>query len=147
MNASDQLYSALIADTGVMAIATVVRPVHLADNDELPAIVYQIINTRPIGSLQGDTSNLDHVRMQIDAWAMDYPTAVDLGTAIRNALRPRALVDALVLVDDGDPQTAVPRDSLIFARIIDQTFDYNTETRRHRCRMDFYIWQRPQQQE
>lgn len=141
MNASEQIYRALSASQGVTAITDTIRPMHLAEHDTLPALVYSIIGTDPAATLAGDTGNRDRVRLQIDAWADSYGAAQTLALAVRKALRPRVSVDVIELVSPPGAPAFHLYQALLYARLIDQRTDYNTETRRHRVSADYYVWQ------
>lgn len=121
MNASHQVYLALSGDAAVAAITDTVRPMRLHQDDALPAVVYQPVSTNAGASLQGDTSNLDHVRMQVDCWAETFTQARDLASAVRDAMRPRT--------------------NNLFARFIDERSVYELTNRRYGVSADYYIWQ------
>jgi len=134
MNASEQIRHALARNRDVTAISSTIRPSVLSYDDALPAIVYQVIHTDPATSLQGDTGNLDRVRVQIDCYAHAYGEAYALAAAVRSALqKPVPLKVA--------PQTS---DDLAHASFIGSHADYNDTTDTHRWVLEFYIWQRPE---
>ena len=79
------------------------------ENPRVPAVSYQRTGNTPIVSLSGH-SGIDHVRMQVDAWASTYGAAKELATQVRAAMLSAGF-KALMVVDQDDfePDTGLYR--------------------------------------
>lgn len=119
MTAETEARAAVVAAAGVTAlVGTRVYPMKLRQGATLPAVTYQRAGTAPVNSMSGDTSSLDQVRIQYDAYASTHGAAEEVTTAIRAALRSN------------------PR----FVYIDERDFDYDDETATYRRMIEFYIW-------
>lgn len=110
-----KLYSALAADAGVSALVSDrIYPVLLPQTPTYPAISTQLISNSP---QQGSTT-VREARYQVNCWAVTYPAAKSLATAVKAALEeytatataPRIKMSLVVNErDDYDSETGVYR--------------------------------------
>lgn len=102
-----QIFTVLSGNEAVTDIVgTRIYPLRIPQRGSLPAVVYQIITTDPVNSLDGD-SGLDLLRLQIKTWADKYEDAQALAVAVRNALNGAGSfkIRTVFKEDDQDPET------------------------------------------
>ncbi len=81
-----QIFNAISQSPDVISLAgTRIYPIRLPPEAVLPALVYQLPNTVPVNSLDGD-SGIDLSAVEVVAWAKDYSIAHQLAYAARKAL-------------------------------------------------------------
>lgn len=114
---------ALVEDATVAAlVGTRVYPIRLPELPTLPALTYQRISSRPIGSHQG-AGELEAGRWQVTAWADTYNGVQALALATERALDGRLGSGIQAAIPAGqldlfDPETGryyVPVDVMIWA--------------------------------
>lgn len=96
----DKLVSYLLANSAVNAVfAGRIYPMLIPDeNDALPAIVYQLIDTERDYSHSGE-SNLREARLQVTAWATKYKTAKTSGKTLADALQAWKGVQGAITIE------------------------------------------------
>jgi hypothetical protein len=80
-----------IFDTLKALVSNRVYPLIMPQNPTLPAIVYTIISTNAQNTLCNPPSTLDHVLVQVDAYAETYLASKQLGEQARTALEQSPL--------------------------------------------------------
>ncbi|WP_109994949.1 DUF3168 domain-containing protein [Salinisphaera sp. LB1] len=122
MNAFEATYSILSNDAELSYAVKAIRPIVLNQDDQFPAIVYQCISENPTISLDGDSGNLDSVRMQVDSWAFSMKEAQDVADLVRDAMN--ASVDYGIRFDGS-------------------SYTYEQDTKRFGVQSDYLLWVRP----
>lgn len=90
----------------------------VAQDEGLPAVSYQRISSAPVNDYDGH-SNLDKVRIQVDAWARTYGAAKQLAGEIRAALTAAS-----------------------FKALLESDFDeFEEESKLYRVSTDYELWQ------
>ena len=117
-----ELVAHLVADAGVTALVAVdhITPIVRPQGQALPGITYQIISGTPANSLDGHTSGMTHIRVQIDAWADDYDEARAIAAAVKSRMNTVAATFRSLLLFDQDL--------------------FEDSTRIYRVLMDFSCW-------
>lgn len=86
---------------------------------ELPRITYQRVAGSDAPNYAGDGMGATSVRVQVDVWALDYPTARKLSDQARAALYS----------------------ALTVGQITDNPSDYEVDTKLHRASFDVEAWE------
>lgn len=116
----------LLADAGVTAITTTIRPLVRQEGDTLPMVRYDKINSRPLRSLTG-SSGVKKVRYQFVAVAKDFTTADALRKAVYDALVGGVGLWGSLVIQSCEP--------------VNQELDYfDPETQEFCSQVDLYIW-------
>ncbi len=123
MSIEYKVFACLSADEALGALVgrgsdARIFPAVLIERTQLPAIVYQRINTNPQNYLHGD-SRLENARLAISVYADSYELALTIATLVKRALLASTRLQA-VWLDQAD------------------LFDF--ETRRRGVVADFSIW-------
>lgn len=119
MSAETTIYAALSNDAGVSAIvSTHISPLVRKQADPLPCVTYLRISGVPITSIDGDNSNLDSVRIQIDSWAASYAGAKALDAAVRAAMKTTGALPVMDMdaYEDDEATYRVTRDYVLVAQ-------------------------------
>ncbi|MEO7466721.1 MAG: DUF3168 domain-containing protein [Sphingobium limneticum] len=85
----------------------------------LPRITYQRVSGSDEPNYSGDGFGATTVRVQIDVWANDYPTARDFSDRARAALYA----------------------ALTVGQVTDNPSDYESDTKLHRASFDIEAWE------
>ncbi|MGE7136220.1 DUF3168 domain-containing protein [Luteibacter sp. NPDC031894] len=85
----------------------------------LPRITYQRVSGSDEPTYDGDGLGATRVRVQVDVWALDYPTARRLADQARAALYA----------------------GLTVGQITDNPSDYESDTKLHRASFDVEAWE------
>lgn len=118
MNVEQQIYNVLIADVTVSGlVAARIYPLLMPQGVTLPALSYQRVATAPHDDLEG-TQNHEWVRVQIDVWDDDYPSAKTLAAAVHTALQ------------------VTP----VYAQLLMELDDYDSDLKLYRVILDFNVW-------
>lgn len=126
--------AAIVGDPTVSGIiGNRVAPLRAGQRIELPYLTYQVVSrNRPRVLNGGGVTGLCHTRLQVDAFAGDYESAVEIAAAVRRLLdgNPSAIGDHVrtVALDDEDDTTAERDDG--------------TGEAVYRRTLDFLIWHR-----
>ncbi|MDF4024132.1 DUF3168 domain-containing protein [Luteibacter sp. PPL201] len=86
---------------------------------DLPRITYQRVSGSDEPSYDGDGMGATRVRIQVDVWAVDYPSARRLSDEARSALYA----------------------ALTVGQITDNPSDYESDTKLHRASFDIEAWE------
>lgn len=94
-------------------------PMTLPQNPTYPSIVYARVGSTPANVLEGG-STIDHVRIQVDAFAKTYDAAKTLAASVRSAM-----------------------EAAEFKATLQLDFDYyEPELDLYQVTQDFYVWQK-----
>ncbi len=97
-----------------------ISPLESTQGDGLLRITYKQVVLVPSTSLDGNTGNLDQVRIQTDCWGRDFAQVKALAAAVRAAVadRPKHL-------------------------LVSSFEDYDSDSKLYRSSQDFNLWARP----
>lgn len=88
MSFESEWYGLLIAAQPLTAIVPEIKmtPVHFTEGVQPPYMTWQRIFTEPRNSLEGNESGANRIRLQVDCYAADFDTVMDMATALRAAV-------------------------------------------------------------
>lgn len=87
MNFEDELRAHLIGDATLTAlVGERIYPIVRKESSALPALTYLVVIDDAATGLDGFTSGLSNVRVQIDCWALTHREAIALGKIVRNRM-------------------------------------------------------------
>lgn len=113
-----EILTALISGSPTLAGGRIYA-MFLPDGVTIPAITYQRVGTESINSFAG-SSELDHVRMQIDCWASGYAEAKAMAAEVRQRMQGSG-----------------------FKALLSNEFDdFEPDTERYRVSGDYLVWQK-----